>query len=445
MKNNLLAILAVSIAFSATPLSAQTGDGASPVSHYGLSSMPPLRLGLAEAESRALAHQPRLQAQILRAKAEQSTVTESRAAYLPQLTGNLTAVQANEDSVIAAGTLQTSSLSTHAAWGVSLSQLVTDFGRSTHLLHSARLSAQASNLNAEAVRLEIMRDVDEAYYALAAAESVRNTAQAVLDYRKVSLRQLTSLAESQLKSTLDVQFAQVLVSEAEKAMVSANSNVDSARAQLIEAMGDEIDTGYVLAEIPLPPRPDDELAVYLEHAQRNRPDLNAIRLEVRAAQQFSKAENRISYPTITVLGNAGEVPTHDSTLRNQYGAIGVNVSIPLFRGGADRARSDEARFKAQAALQDTAALGIRIARDVRVAWARSRDSYLQIDVAQTLVDQTSVAMRLAQARYEAGLGSVVELDQADLNRTSALISAASARFDYLRSCAELDYAVGIAR
>jgi outer membrane protein len=400
---------------------------------------------LAEAESRALEHQPRLLAQILRAKADQRTVTESRAAYLPQLTVSLTALQADGDSAIAAGALQTSSLSTHAAWGVSLSQLVTDFGRTTHLLHSVRLSAQASNLNAEAVRLTTLRDVDEAYYALAAAESVRSTAQAVLDYRKVSLRQLSSLAESQLKSTLDVQFAQVLVSEAEKASVSANSDVDSARAQLIEAMGDEADTGYALADIPMPPRPDDELAVYLDHARRNRPDLNAIRLEGRAAQQFAKAENRISYPTITLLGNAGEVPTHDSTLRNQYGAIGVNVSIPLFRGGADVARSDEARFKAQAAAQDAAALGIRVARDVRVAWASARDSYLQIGVAQKLVDQTNIAMRLAQARYDAGLGSIVELDQAELNRTSALISSASARFDYLRSCAELDYAVGISR
>ena len=444
MRKTILATLAISLAACIVPAAAQASIDAPHASHDRASTAP-LQLGLAEAESRALARQPRLLAQILRAKADQRAITESRAAYLPQLTGNLTALDANGDSAIAAGTLQTSSLSSHAAWGVSLSQLVTDFGRTTHLVHSARLSAQASNLTAEAVRLETLRDVDEAYYALAAAESVRNTAQAVLDYRKVSLRQLSSLAESQLKSTLDVQFAQVLVSEAEKAVVSANSDVDSARAQLIEVMGDEADTGYVLADIPLPPRPDDELAVYLEHALRNRPDLNAIRLEGRAAQQFAKAENRNSYPTITVLGNAGEVPIHDSTLRNQYGAIGVNFSIPLFRGGAYIARSDEARFKAQAASQDANALGIRIARDVRVAWAGSRDSYLQIGVAQTLVDQTNIAMRLAQARYEAGLGSVVELDQAELNRTSALISAASARFDYLRSCAELDYAVGISR
>jgi outer membrane protein len=86
---------------------------------------------------------------------------------------------------------------------------------------------------------------------------------------------------------------------------------------------------------------------------------------------------------------------------------------------------------------------IMISRDVRAAYARARDAYFEIEVTQRLVDQTTIAMRLAQARYDAGLGSIVELNQAELNQTSALITGASARFEYLRRRTELNYALGV--
>jgi outer membrane protein len=90
-------------------------------------------------------------------------------------------------------------------------------------------------------------------------------------------------------------------------------------------------------------------------------------------------------------------------------------------------------------------LMLLITRDVRMNWAQARDAYLQIQVTRDLVDQTTVALRLAQARYDAGLGSIVELNQAELSQTSALISAASARFNYLSTRAALNYTLGIQR
>jgi outer membrane protein len=80
---------------------------------------------------------------------------------------------------------------------------------------------------------------------------------------------------------------------------------------------------------------------------------------------------------------------------------------------------------------------------VRTGWARAKDAYLEIQVAQRLVEQAGVALRLAQARYDAGLGSIVELNQAELSQTSALIAAASARFDYLSARAAFNYTLGL--
>jgi outer membrane protein len=413
-----------------------------------LTSQPPAQgptLSLADAEARALHNQPRLAAETLRAQAVEKRIQQSRSAYFPQLTGNLTAVKSNGDTAVAAGAVTTSSTSTRVAGGFTLTQLVTDFGRTRELVRSSRFTAQAADQHTEDVKQQILRDVDEAYFATEAAESVRGTAQAVLAFRKTSLRQLTALAQSQLRSTLDVQFVQVLVSEAQMAVVQADSSVQEARAQLAAAMGEDTVPDYVLAEQPQPPLLEDDVTVYIREAINTRPDLKALQLQAQAAQQFAKSESKLSYPDVSLLGTAGEVPQRDHTLEQTYGAAGINIRVPVFNGGLYSSRAAEARLRAQAATRDVSNLSLQVTRDVRTRWAQSRDAYLQIQVAHDLVDQTGVALRLAQARYDAGLGSIVELNQAELNQTSALITAAGARFHYLSTRGALNYTLGILR
>jgi outer membrane protein len=397
---------------------------------------------LAEAEARALKNQPRLLAAQFRAQAAGKRITESRSAYFPQAFGNLTAVEANGDSAVAAGAITTSSISTRAAGGASLVQMITDFGHTSNQVQSARFEAKAADQDQESTRQITLMQVQEAYFAAQAAESVRRTAQAVLDFRRVTLRQLSALAQSQLRSTLDVQFAQVMVSEAELAQVRAETNVQKAQAQLAGAMGEETEANYTLTDEPLSTAPDPDAAGYITEAIANRPDLKALKLHSESAIHEARAEHDLNFPTVNALGTGGEVPIHDSTIRHDYGAVGVNINVPIFNGGLYSARTAEARLEAKAANQDASRREVDIVRDVRMTWADARNAYLQIGVTQRLVDETNVAMRLAQARYDAGLGSIVELNQAELNQTSALITAATARFDYQRAMTAFQFAMG---
>src|ERR1700735_2123200 len=286
-------------------------------------------LSLSDAEARTLKNQPRLAAEALRAQALGKRVQQTRSAYFPQLTANLTAVQANGDSEVAAGAVTTSRISTRVAGGVTLTQLVTDFGRTRDLVRNSRLTAQGAAQNTEDVRQHILRDVDQAYFATEAAESVRGTAQAVLGLRRTELRQLTALAQNQLRSTLDVQFAQVLVSEAQMAVVQADSNVQEARAQLAATMGENTVADYALVEQPEPPLLEDDVAIYIREALNTRPDLKALQLQAQAALQFAKSEGKLNYPDVTLLGAAGQVPERDHTLQQNYGAAGINIHVAV--------------------------------------------------------------------------------------------------------------------
>ena len=409
--------------------------------------LPPARtLTLSEAEELAVRNHPRIASSNLRAMAANKVVTEVRAAYFPTVSGNITGTIADEGTIIAAGALQTSSLSSRAAGGVSLNQMVTDFGRTFHLTRSARLLAEGQKQTAEDTRAQVLLDVRRAYYQALAAVAVQGAARAELKNRRVSLRQISALAESQMKSTLDVNFAEVLVSEAELAVFQAESTVEESKAELAAAMGDQQDSEYALVEEPLPAPLAPGAEEVLARALHDRPDLQALQLTENAAQQYAQAEKDLRYPSVNILGAAGGIPQHDSTTReDQYGAAGVNISIPIFTGKLYSARHGEAEFRAQAAEKDVENLKVKIARDVRVAWFEANNAFRRLDVTARLVAQSRQALRLAQARYNNGLGSVVELNEAQLSETSAEISAASAKYEYLSRRAVLDYASGAIR
>ncbi len=142
---------------------------------------------------------------------------------------------------------------------------------------------------------------------------------------------------------------------------------------------------------------------------------------------------------------AGVAPVRDPRLPESYSAAGINVNIPVLNGGLFKARREEAESHAAAAAKDVEDLSVLIARDVRIAWLDANNAFRRLDVTARMVAEAKEALRLAQARYDNDLGSIVELNQAQLNETSAEITAASAKYDYLNARAALNYAMGLLR
>ena len=405
-----------------------------------------MKVTLADAQKIALQNEPRLVSAGLLARAAGQVVKQTRSAYLPTVAGNLTGVGAEEGTAVAAGALTTSSLSSRFATGVVISQLVTDFGRTSNLAGSAKLRAQAQDQNVVTTRAQILLNVQLEYFAALGAQAVEGVAQAALDNRRLVLRQIEALAASSLKSTLDVRFAQVAVSEAELAVYQAENDFSGAQARLSAALGYERTQAFTLAEEPLPGPPAPDADPLIGEALSQRPELASLSLNRDAAHRFAEAEKDLRNPTISALGTAGVVPAHDLGYHgDNYAAAGVNLNIPIFNGGLFAARRSEAELRAQAADKDVQELTLQISKDVRVAWLEANNAFRRLDVAARLVDEANEAFRLAQTRYDAGLGSIVELTQAQYTQTSAQIGAATARYDYLSRRSTLDYTTGTLR
>jgi outer membrane protein len=396
---------------------------------------------LAEAESRALANHPQVHIGEYMADAASEVEREARSAYFPTVFGSLTAAGAEQGTRITAGALNNPTILSRTAAGVAFSQLVTDFGRTSDLVSSTSLRADAQRTSIDAYKADVLLQVDRAYFDAQRADAVRRVAEETVSARQLVVDQVTALADANLKSTLDVSFARVNLSEAQLLLVEARNDLQSAYARLATTMGVAGGT-YKLVDEPLPDAPPADSAPLVAEALAKRPDVVAERLAAQAAARFADAERALFHPTVAAVGAAGVTPYGAAGLNDHYSAIGVNLNVPLTNGNLFSARKAEAQLRAEAESERVRDVENHITRDVTTAWLDARTAFQRLDLTGQLLAETSDALELAQERYSLGLSSIVELTQAELNKTRAEIEQASARYDYQARTSALRYQLG---
>lgn len=404
-----------------------------------------LTLSLHEAEQLALKNNPGISVSRLLALAQREAAREVRSGELPVATGNLTAVDAHEGSRLTAGVLNNPSVFQRAGAGVTIGQLITDFGRTRNLVASANLRDKAQQESALATAADVTLAIDQAFFAALASQAQLTVAQQTVDTRQTTADQVQALTQAKLRSDLDLSFANVNLAQAKLLLLDAQNRKDAAFTSLNQILGFEKQTTYLLVDesgqsLAQPVTNEDDL---VQQAFRSRPDLAALDDQFQAQRRFALAEHDLSRPSISALGAVGGTPVRaDQITTSWYGAVGVNMSIPLFNGFLFSARAREADYRASALQEQVRDLRDRIARDVRVTWLQANTAYQRVSVTAQLLQQANLALELAQTRYKLGLGSIVELSQGQLQQTNAQIENSTARYDYLSTLSSLKYQTG---
>ena len=408
-----------------------------------LPSAPPVRLTLKDAEALAVKNNPLITVGRLTALASQQVLRETRSAYWPIAVVDLTGVDAQDNSRITAGGLNNPIIYQRAAAGTTVSQLITDFGRTRNLVASSSLRAKAEDENAVANALQIKLAVDQAFYNALQTRAVLQVAQQTVAERQTVTDQVQALFNSKLKSALDLSFAQVNLAQARLLLLDAQNNDAAAIANLSAVLGYSNLQNYDLVEestpLTAPPSDVDQLIV---QAMQKRPELSALNYDYQAAEKYRVAERDLVLPTVRALGALGSTPLAGNTaLAPWYGAVGVNIEVPVFNGFLYTARAREAQLQAQAAQQQLRDLQDSIARDVRTGWLNAATAYQRLDVSRQLLQQANLALDLSQTRYKLGLASIVELSQAQLQQTQAQIGNTQANYQYRLAMAVLNFQI----
>ncbi|HEY6129142.1 MAG TPA: TolC family protein [Candidatus Acidoferrum sp.] len=399
-----------------------------------------------QAEALALKNNPQITVAKLRALEAGQLVREQRSVLLPTAYLSLTGVTASDGARISAGALNNPIIFPRAATGTTVSQLITDFGRTANLVSSAQSSTKAEEETSAATTAQIVLAVDQAFYNALETRALLQVAQQTIEARQLIVNRISALTQAKLKSDLDLSFANVDLSRAKLLQLEAKNNYAASLATLSAILGYPDQQQFDLVEsTSTPEEPAADVSPLIMEALRQRPEILALQDQVTSAEKFASAEHDLWRPTISALGTVGVAPVRNDALPNWYGAVGVNINIPVFNGFLYGARAKTADLRTEETKQKLLDTRNNIARDVRTAWQQSQQAFERLGVTQQLRAQANLGLNLARSRYDLGLGSIVELGQAELQKTEADIADTDAQYRYRLTRLVVAYTIGMPR
>lgn len=401
-----------------------------------------MTLTLEQARELALRNHPGIQALSYSAQAADQIPLQIRSALAPQLSSSSVASGADAGSRLAVSGLNSPLLFSRAATGLTLSQNLYDYGRTNLQAEAATLRASGQRQAILTSRLQVLMAVDRAFYMTLRSRQLVLVAEQTVKARQLIVDQVEALAQSQLRSTLDVSFAKVNLADAQLLATRAQNELDASEAELAAALGLRDRPDFTLSDRPVNEVLPNDTEDLVRKAIAERPELRQLALELQANEAQLKSEKLASKPSFTLNGAVGVMPLAQNNQPATYSAAGVTVSIPILNGKLFQARQTEISLRTRALEKVKEDRENQIARDVRTAYLNARTAYERLKLTGDLLTQSRLALDLAQTRYDLGLSTIVELSTAQLNQTAAEVANTSARYDYQILRSVLKYQLG---
>lgn len=410
---------------------------------------PSSSLSLDAAIRQALQQRPLLAADASRAAAARSRVEQARAPLRPRVDLQFSASEGLPGAPqVFIGGLAGSPFKKRVGGSVTLTQTLLDFGRARAAIRTRQAEALASNQVLQADRNRVVLEVRQAYFQALQAQRLLKVNEQILEQRRLVARQARTLMENGLASRVDVDLAEVQVSQAELALVSARAEIQTAFAALASALGQPVSTSTGLEELPSggagaegSALPEAEAAV--SAALRDRPELRQLEAQVTASESQIAGARAGKRPLLNGLASVGKVnpgPLIENS--DKPYAVAVVLQFPLATGGLVEAQVEEARHNAEAARSGRAELENQVRQQVVSAVANMTASEEALKVAQVQLTRAEDALSLSTQRYQVQLGSIVELGQAQVAYATAQNDLIRARFDRELARAAYEFAVG---
>jgi outer membrane protein len=441
-----LSILALSLTFVASVAEAAE---AAPALPDVVASAPVVTL--AEALRAARAHQPVLDLARGNSTTARGLADQTRGGLLPQLSAIASYTRATSNFVpqpggtVPNGTQASTSFATNPLWrlGVNASQLVYDFGETINRWKASRVAADAVDESLHVSEALVDYNARVAFFTARAAKDLVGVARDTLANQEKHLAQVQGFVEVGTHPEIDLSQARADRATAQLQVINAENSYSVARAMLNQAMGVERSVDYDLSneEFPAVDGEDGQVEVLIDDAKGKRPEMANLRLNLKSQELGLRSAHDMYWPNLGLSGSANESgPQLDQTTWNFSGV--VTLSVPLLQGGAIDAQIHQAQgevVQAQAQLE-TERQQVRL--DVEQARLGIRAAKGAIAAAEDALANTRDRLRLAEGRYTTGVGSIIELGDAQVALTTTAAQRVSAQYQLYTARAQLLKALG---
>jgi outer membrane protein TolC len=282
------------------------------------------------------------------------------------------------------------------------------------------------------------------YDVLLAGEQVEVQRQA-LQQASDRLRQVEELYGAGTAAEFDVLTASVEVDNLRPALIQAENDQRIGRERLKRIVGLPPTATVRLAGDFTPLAATPSLDEALETAFATRSDLRALELAAEAQEQRIERERRSNLPHVDLVAEVRRQASTEKTLPDelvQSSNAQIQVSVPLFQGGARKARVEQEKASLDSSRLRVVQLGEDIRLQVQQALLNLRAAREAIEASRSNVARAARALEIGQVRFKNGLSTQLELSDAELAVTQARSNYAAARYAYSVAWARLQAALG---
>ena len=393
----------------------------------------------------ALEAQPAIQATLYDYAAARARVREAFAPLLPQLSGSVTATRSNTSTIpttLTTGRVATVQISRQPAdtflAQVQLSQLLFDFGKTLAVTQVARKLAEVSAEGVELQRQLIALTVKEAYTNILLAQRLIRVQEQALERAELNLASAKGFVDVGTQPLSTAVRAEVDVANARVDLINARNALKIARVSLNTAMAIDASTPTEIKDnLEYEPTTIDRASLRAE-ALRQSPEYRQAKLQSSAAAAGVQAATRNFLPNVSGTGSYG-----GSQLElNPNWSLGLAFTWNIFDGGNLIAAYDEAKANHGAANARVKVAELTLIQNLEQAEIGVEAAQERIQAARVLIASSQENFRLAQGRFDVGVGTILELTDAQLALTQAQNTEAQALADYRIALAQLDRAAG---
>ena len=309
-----------------------------------------------------------------------------------------------------------------------------------------RMSDEAYR-NAEA---GVVTDVKMAYFdALISKDQLRIVEQSIARWEE-SRKDTQAMFRQGIAADIDTLKAFLSVENLRPELIQAGNRVSITMTKLKNAMGIPPDSSIVLTgklEVLPSSYPSDIAAAYGE-ALASRPDLHQLELQVKAEGEQVAAANAEHFPVLSAFGKwETQTAFNDDTrladaVWPQSSSVGLKLSLPIFTGFRISAKVQQAKIAQLQTRTRYEDLKANIRAEMEIRLSNFRESQKRIEVQSKTISVAERSYRISLLRFREGIGSRLELTDAELQLNKAKTNYLQAIYDYLVASVQLDKALG---
>ena len=325
---------------------------------------------------------------------------------------------------------------------VTVSQLIDLTGIVKSAEQVGKLEEALTRLELARVRQETALQVKNGYYSVLRAQAFVAVNEAAVAQSAELLRVTTAQKNAGVASQFDVLRAQTQLDNNRQALISSRNSVAVAKNSFANSLGLDPSTPVAPENPAIPPTPTLDETALIQTAINQRPEYLQADINIIKAQTNIKLAHRNIEPYMNVSVSGGYDGTSRSVQQRGTGSVGVSLTVPLYDGGATRASVEAARTDERGALiqKDQFVRGIKA--EVQQAIIAVNDARDRSESVAGTVTQAQEALRLANVRFQAGVGTQLDVNDAQTALTQAQTNQVNAQYDYLGALARLSRAIG---